>query len=174
MLFCMSFGLRFNGLRFKRFEVQLLWSSIDLMFKCFLLSIHLSFNWFEIQVVTWDSSDVRFRWFQSSNFRFSCFEIQLVGGSFALRFNWLAGHSIQCEIQRIWHSRAEALISFKNMKLRGSKTKFFCETSFKNKALIYLSLFVTVQQKRHANASVNEFLLERWRQGTTPERQHVC
>ena len=118
-----SSGLKFNCFEFHRFEVQvffvvssfelpLIWDSTALVVNWLgrqriWLSIGSSFKWFGCQSIwdssvqgIWDSSsDLRFKWCEIqmvSNWtvRFSCFEIQWVGESFALRVNWLASHSI--------------------------------------------------------------------------------
>ena len=80
-LFCISFGLKFNG-----FEIQLYWFEIQLLwaFKFHWLSIDVSC--FESQVI-WDSIVL---WFD-------CFESQLIWDSSALRSKWFPA-------QRLWGS----------------------------------------------------------------------
>ena len=101
-------------------------------------------KWFEIQVIWWTSNDLRFKWF----------EIQVVWLSIVLKFKW-------CGCQMTWDVKNEALKlkheafmrdflqkwSFETqkrsfsarlpskLKLWSSKTKLFCETSFKIEAL---------------------------------------
>ena len=134
-----------NDLRFKWFGCQTVWDSSDLVVKWFeiqmiWLSIGLKFNRFGCQVI-WDSSDLVVKWF----------EIQVIWLLIGLRFKWFGCHLI-------WDVKNEAL-KLKNeaflrdflqkwnfetqkrsfsarlpakMKLGSSKTKFLCETSFKN------------------------------------------
>ena len=91
------------------------------------------FNWFESQLMS-DSNELRVKWFGchliwNSN-DFGC---QLIWDSIDLVVNWF-------EIQMIWLSID---VCFKwfwlsvdlNFKWCGSKTKLFCETSFKIEAL---------------------------------------
>ena len=115
---------------FKWFGCQLAWDSSDLVV-----------NWFGIQVV-WMSNDLRFKWFgcqpmcDSSDLVVNWFEIQVIWLSMDLRFGR----------QMIWDVKNEAFNieaqkrSFcarlpSKMKLRSSKTKLLCETSFRNEAL---------------------------------------
>ena len=120
------------------FELQVMWLSIDLRFKwfgCQLIwgSSDLVVNRFEIQM-SWLSIDLRFKWF-------GC---QMIWGSSDLVVNW-------CVIQMILSNEAflrdflqkrsfeDQKRSFSarlpsKLKLWSSKTKQFCETSFKNEA----------------------------------------
>ena len=147
-------------LRFKWF-----WLSIDSEFKWFGCRMIWDSGgfvviWFEIQVV-WDSSDMVVNWFEiqviwlAIDLRFKRFGCQLIWHSSDLVVNW-------CEIQMIWMSNGlrcqkwsfeapkqnfSARLPSKlksrsfsarlpsKMKLRISKTKFLCETSFKNAML---------------------------------------
>ena len=121
------------------FELQVTWLSIDLRFKwfgCQLIwdSSDLVVNRFEIQM-SWLSIDLRFKWF-------GC---QMIWGSSDLVVNW-------CVIQMILSNKAflrdflqkrsfeDQKRSFSarlpsKLKLWSSKTKQFCETSFKIEAL---------------------------------------
>ena len=120
------------------FELQVMWLSIDLRFKwfgCQLIwdSSDLVVNRFEIQM-SWLSTDVRFKWF-------GC---QMIWGSSDLVVNW-------CVIQKSLSNEAflrdflqkrsfeDQKRSFSarlpsKLKLWSSKTKHFCETSFKIEA----------------------------------------
>ena len=121
------------------FELQVIWLSIDLRFKwsgCQLIwdSSDLVVNRFEIQM-SWLSIDLRFKWLGR----------QMIWGSSDLVVNW-------CVIQMILSNEAFARDFLQNwsfeaqkrsfsarlpskLKLWSSKTKLFCETSFKNEAL---------------------------------------
>ena len=136
--------------RFKWSEIQVIWLWIDLRFNwfgcqsmcasndfgCLLIrtSSEVVVNWFEIQM-SWLSIDLRFKWF-------GC---QMNWGSSGLVVNW-------CVIQIILSNEAFLRDFLQNwsfedqkpsicarlpskMKLRTSKTKHFCETSFKNDML---------------------------------------
>ena len=123
-----------NELRVKWFGCHLIWDSIDLVV-----------NWFEIQMI-WLSIDVCFKWFWLSvDLNFKWCGCQLISGSSDSVVN-------RCVIQMILPN--EAFLrdflqnwSFENqkrsisarlpskMKLWSSKTKLFCETSFKIEAL---------------------------------------
>ena len=121
------------------FELQVIWLSIDLRFKwfgCQLIwdSNDVVVNRFEIQM-SWLSIDLRLKWL-------GC---QMIWGSSDLVVNW-------CVIQMILSNEAFARDFLQNWsfetqkrsfsarlpsktKLWRSKTKLFCETSFKNEAL---------------------------------------
>ena len=128
-------------------EIQLIWESTDLKFNWFEFqlisdSIDLKVNFFETQLL-WDSTDLRFNWF----------EIQLISTSIDLRFIWFENQLIWNLISdSSWKLENEAFLrdflqkqSFEALKqsfsarfpsktkLRSSKTKLFCQTSFKNK-----------------------------------------
>ena len=106
------------------FAIPVIWLSIDLRFK-----------WFGCQLL-WDSrvsNDLRFKWFGIQMILAAdWFENQLIWLSNDLRFKWFG-------CQWVWDS-SESEMSFSarlpsKMKLLSSKTKLFCETSFKNDAL---------------------------------------
>ena len=121
------------------FELQVMWLSIDLRFK-----------WFGCQLI-WDSSDLvvnrlenQMSWL-SIDLRFKWFGCKMVWGSSDLVVSW-------CVIQMILSNEAflrdflqkrrfeDQKRSFSTrlpskLKLWSSKTKHFCETSFKNEAL---------------------------------------
>ena len=111
-------------------EIQVVWLSIDLRFKWFGCqsiwdSNELVVNWI------WDSSDLDVKWcviqmsWLSIDLRFKWFGCQMIWGSSDLVANW-------CVIQMILSN--EAFLPSKT-KLWSSKTKLFCETSFKNATL---------------------------------------
>ena len=147
-----------NDLVFSWFGIPVIWLSLDLKLMCFgcqlvghqavWLSIGSSFKWFDCQSLIWDSSvqviwdsssDLRLKWCEiqmvsNANFRFSCFEIQLVWDS----IGWQV-------IQFQSHSRSEALKLQNEASLRdflqkwsfeAQKRNFVCETSFKNEACL--------------------------------------
>ena len=121
------------------FELQVMWLSIDLRskwFGCQLIwdSNDLVVNRFGIQM-SWLSIDLRFKWF-------GC---QMIWGSSELVVNWcviqmiLSNEAFLRDSLQNWSFEAQKR-SFSarlpsNMKLWRSKTKLFCETSFKNDAL---------------------------------------
>ena len=139
----------------------MIWLSIDVCFKWFWLSADLNFkwcgfqliwdssdsvvNWSEIQVI-WLTIDLRFKWVMIVNwFEIKLFGCQMIWGSSDLVANW-------CVIQMILSNEAflrDVLLkrSFEaqkrsfcarllsKMKLWSSRTKHFCETSFKIEAL---------------------------------------
>ena len=146
------------------FEIQMIWLSPDVCFKWFWLSVDLNFkwcgcqliwdpsdsvvNWSEIQMI-WLSIDLRFKWvgwcWLSIDLRFKWFGCQMIWGSNDLVVTW-------CVIQMILSNEAFLRDSLQNwsfeaqkrsfcarlpskMKLWSSKTKDFCEISFKNEAL---------------------------------------
>ena len=116
-------------------EIQVIWLSIDLRFKwvgCQLIwdSSDLDVKWFEVQVI-WLSTDVWFKWFcQTKLFCETSFKneaLKIKNEAFLRDFlqNW------SFEAQR--RSFCARLPS--KLKLWRSKTKLFCETSFKIEAL---------------------------------------
>ena len=110
--------------RVKWFGCHLIWNSSD--FGCQLIwdSIDLVVNWFEIQMI-WLSIDVRFKWFWLSvDLNFKWCGSQLIWNSSDSVVNW-------SEIQIIWLSID---LRFKWVVV-DSKTKHFCETSFKMETL---------------------------------------
>ena len=144
------------------FEIQLIWLSIDsndLVVNRCVLQMILVVCWFELQVM-WLSIDLRFKWFgcqliwDSSDLVVNRFEIQMSWLSIDLRFKWFGCQMIWgssdlvvnwCVIQMILSNEAflrnflqkrsfSARLPSK-LKLWSSKTKQFCETSFKNEAL---------------------------------------
>ena len=133
------------------FELQLMWLSIDLNFKwfgCQLIwdSRDLVVDWFEIQM-SWLSIDLRFKWF----------EIQMIWLSTDVWFKWFCQTKHFCEtsfknealklkneasmrdfLQKWSFETQKRSFSAKlpsKLKLWSSKTKLFCETSFKIEAL---------------------------------------
>ena len=135
------------------FEIQLIWLSINLRFKWFgcqsirdsrvgfqLIwdSSDLVVNWFEIQVIRL-SIDLRFKWFgyqsiwDSNELVVNWFEIQVVWMPNDLWFKWFGCH-LMCDLNDFVKRSFSARLPSKS-KLWSSKTKLFCETSFKNAAL---------------------------------------
>ena len=135
------------------FEIQLIWLSINLRFKWLVVNRfeiqELVLNWFEIQVI-WLSIDVRFDWFccsvdfgfqwvgcqliwDSNELVVNGFEIQMIWLSNDLRFKWV-GCQLMCDSNYFVKRSFSARLPSKT-KLWRSKTKHFCETSFKNEAL---------------------------------------
>ena len=116
-------------------EIQMIWLSIDLRFKwvgCQLVwdSSDLDVKWFEVQVI-WLSTDVWFKWFcQTKLFCETSFKneaLKLKNEAFVRDF-----------FQKWSFEDKKRSISARlpsKMKLWSSKTKLFCETSFKNEAL---------------------------------------
>ena len=124
------------------FEIQMLWLSIDECFKWFWLSVDSNFKcggcqliwdssglvvkWFEVQV-SWLSTDVWFKWFcQTKLFCETSFKnvaLQLKNEAFLPDFfqNWSFATQ-----KRSFSARLPS-----KLKLWRSKTKHFCETSFK-------------------------------------------
>ena len=135
------------------FEIQMIWLSTDVCFKWFRLSVDLNFkwcacqliwdssdlvvNWSEIQVI-WMSNDLRFKWYLVVNW---CV-IQMILSNEAFLRDVLQNWSVEAknetflrdflqkwsfEIQK-WSISARLP---SKMKLWSSKTKVFCESSFK-------------------------------------------
>ena len=143
-------------------EGQLIWLSIDVCFKWFWLSGDLNFkwggfqlirdwgdsvvNWPESQII-WFSIDLGFKWVgcqlmcDSNVLVVTWCEIQVIWNSNVLKkFKWVGCQlmwdssdlEFKCfEIQVSWLSTD----GWSKLKLRRSKTKLFCETSFKIEAL---------------------------------------
>ena len=117
------------------FEIQLIWLSTDLRFKwvgCQLIwdSNDLDVKWFEVQVI-WLSADEWFKWF--------CQTKLFCETSFKLEALKLKNEAFLRDVLQNWSFEAQKR-SFcarlpSKMKLWRSKTKQFCETSFKNEAL---------------------------------------
>ena len=109
------------------FGCLLTWTSSDLVV-----------NWFEIQVIRL-LTDLRFKWFgcqpiwDSNELVVNWFEIQVTWMSNDLRFKWF-GCQLMCDsndfVKRSFSARLPS-----QLKLWSSKTKLFCETSFKNETL---------------------------------------
>ena len=136
------------------FEIQLIWLSIDLRFNwfgcqsmcasndfgCLLIwtSSDVVVNWFEIQLIRL-SIDLRFKWFgcqsiwDSNELVVNWFEIQVIWMSNDLRFKWF-GCQLMCDSNDFVKRSFSARLPSKT-KLWSSKTKHFCETSFKIEAL---------------------------------------
>ena len=125
-------------LRFKWFGCQLIWDSNDLVVNRFeiqmsWLSIDLRFKWFGCQMI-WGSSDLVVNRFEiqmswlSIDLRFKWFGCQMIWGSSDLVVNWRV-------IQMIFVKRSSSARLPSKTKLWSSKTKLFCETSFKIEAL---------------------------------------
>ena len=116
-------------------EIQMIWLSIDLRFKwvgCQLIwdSSGLDVKWFEVQVI-WLSTDVWFKWFrQTKHFCQTSFKnksVTLKNEAFLRDF--LQKWSFEDQ-KRSFSARLPS-----KLKLWRSKTKLFCETSFKIEAL---------------------------------------
>ena len=121
------------------FELQMMWLSIDLKFKwfgCQLIwdSSDLVVNRFEIQM-SWLSIDLRFKWFGckmvwgSSDLVVNWCVIQMILSNEAFLQDFLQKRSFEAQ-KRSFFTRLPS-----KLKLWSSKTKLFCETSFKNEAL---------------------------------------
>ena len=121
------------------FELPVMWLSIDLRFKwfgCQLIwdSSDLVVNRFEIQM-SWLSIDLRFKWF-------GC---QMIWGSSDLVVNWCVIQTILWNeaflrgfLQKACFEAEKRSFSARlpsKLKLWSSKTKQFCQTSFKIEAL---------------------------------------
>ena len=133
-------------LRFKWFGCQSMCASND--FGCLLIwtSSDVVVTWFEIQVIRL-SIDVCFKWFWLSvvlNFKWcGC---QLIWGSSDLVVNWcvmqmiLSNEAFVRDFLQNWSFETQkrsfsARLASKLKNLGNSKTKHFCETSFKNESL---------------------------------------
>ena len=102
----LSIDLRSSDLVVNRFEIQMSWLSIDLRFK-----------WFGRQMI-WSSSDLVVNW---------CV-IQMILSNEAFPRDFLQKRSFEDQ-KRSFSARLPS-----KLKLWSSKTKLFCETSFKNEA----------------------------------------
>ena len=116
-------------------EIQVIWLSTDLRFKwvgCQLIldSSDLDVKWFEVQVI-WLSTDAWFKWFcQTKLLRETSFKIE------ALKLKneaFLRDLRQKRSLEDQKWSFSARLPS--KLKLWSSKTKLFCETSFKNEGL---------------------------------------
>ena len=138
------------------FEIQMIWLSIDVCFKWFWLSVDLNFKWCGCQLI-WDSSDSVAHWSEiqviwlSIDFELvvNWFEIQLIWMSNDLRFKWF-GCQLMCDsngfVKRSFSARLPPKRRFEaqkrnfcarlpsKLKLWNSKTKHFCDTSFKKRS----------------------------------------
>ena len=142
------------------FEIQVIRLSIDLRFKWFggqsiWDSNELVVNWFEIQVI-WMSNDLRFKWFgcqlmcDSNDFVKRSFSARLPSKStlwgwktklfcetsFKIEALQLKNEAILPDFLQNWNfehqKRSFSARLPSKLKLWSSKTKLFCETSFKN------------------------------------------
>ena len=110
MLFCVwNRSLEERSLEFSCFQAQGSWNWVD-----------LRLNWFKLPLI-WGSIDLRFKWFQ----------IQLILDSTESKFNGfetpvVCRQWLEIQIYTIFSSFPS------NMIFQCSKTKLFCETSFKN------------------------------------------
>ena len=124
-----------------QFEIQMIWLSIDSRFKSWF-SIDLRFKWFGCQSMCdsidfvcqliSDSSECQLIW-DSNELVVNWFEIQMIWLSNDLRFKWV-GCQLMCDSNYFVKRSFSARLPSK-LKLWSSKTKHFCETSFKNETL---------------------------------------
>ena len=142
--FRLSIDLRFNW-----FGCHLIWDSNLVVNRCVLQMI-LVVCWFELQVI-WLSIDLRFKWFgcqliwDSNDLVVNRFEIQMSWLSTDLRFKWvgcqmiLSNEAFLRDFLQNWsfedQKRSFSARLPSKLKLWSSKTKIFCETSFKIEAL---------------------------------------
>ena len=160
----LSSDLRFKwfwlsiDLRFKWFGCQSMWDSNDFGCLLFWTSSDVVVSWFEIQMI-WMSNGLRFKWFGC---QLMCDSNDFVKRSFSARFPsklklWSSKTKLFCETSlkiealklkneaflrdflQNWSFEAQKQ-SFSarlpsKMQLWSSKTKLFCETSFKIEAL---------------------------------------
>ena len=117
-------------------ELQMMWLSIDLRFKWFGIAIDLRFKWFGCQLI-WDSSDlvvnrveIQVIWLSTKQFCDTSFKNEAL----KLRNEAFLRDFLQKWIFEAQNRSFSARLPSK-LKLWSSKTKLFCETSFKNKAL---------------------------------------
>ena len=143
----LSIDLRFNWFGCQSmcasndFGCQSMCASND--FGCLLTwtSSDLVVNWFEIQVIRL-LIDLRFKWFgcqpiwDSNELVVNWFEIQVTWMSNDLRFKWF-GCQLMCDSNDSFEAQKRSFSARppSKMKLWRSKTKLFCETSFKIEAL---------------------------------------
>ena len=148
----------------------MIWLSSDLRFKWLWLSIDSGFKWFGCQMI-WDSNDLVVN---------RCV-IQMILVVSWLRFKWVGCQLIWDLIdlvvrrfgcQLVWDS-IKSVISFSarlpsKMKLWSSKTKLFCETSFKIEILKLQKRFFSARfpSKFKLGSSKNEAFvrdfLQKW------------
>ena len=142
--FWLSIDLRFNW-----FGCQLIWDSSDSALQLIWDSSGLVVNWSEIQVI-WLSIDLRFKWVGCQwNLRFKWFGCQMMRDSnelvvnwFEIQVNWMSndlrfkwfGCQLMCDSNDFVKRNFSARLPSKT-KLWSSKTKHFCETSFKIEAV---------------------------------------
>ena len=145
------------------FEIQVIRLSIDLRFKWFSCqsiwdSNELVVNWFEIQVI-WMSNDLRFKWFgcqlmcDSNDFVKRSFSARLPSKTKLWRSKTKLFYETSFKIEALKLKNEAFLRDFlqkwsfedqkrsfsarlpSKLKLWSSKTKLFCETSFKKEAV---------------------------------------
>ena len=128
------------------FEIQLVWLSIDVCFKWFWLSVDLNFKWCGCQLI-WDSSDSVVNWSEiqviwlSTDVWFKSFcQTKLFCGTSFKTYAWkLKNEAFAQDSLQKWNLEDQKRSFFarlpSKMKLWSSKTKLFCETSFKFEAL---------------------------------------
>ena len=149
-------------LRFKWFGCQSMCASNDFGSLLIWTSSDVVVNWLEIQVI-WLSTDLRFKWvgcqliWDSSDLDVKWFEVQMIWLSTDVWFKWYCQTKLFCEISfknEALNLKNEAFVrnflqkrSFESQKrnfcarlpsktkLSRSKSKHFCETSFKNDKL---------------------------------------
>ena len=135
---------------FNWFESQLMSDSNEVRVKWFWLSVDLKFNWFGCQLI-WDSIDLVVNRFEiqmsrlSIDLRFEWFGCQMIWGSSDLVVSrWviqmiLSNEAFLRDFLQTWSFEAQkrsiSATLPSRMKHWNSKTKHFCETSFKIQAL---------------------------------------
>ena len=143
-------------LRLRRFGCQLVWDPNHLVVNTFELQMILVVCWFELQVMwlsidlrfkcvgcqlTWDSNDLDVKWFESTDvwFKWFCQTKLFCGTSFKNEALKIKNQAFLRDFLQKWSFEDQKpSISARlpsKMKLWSSKTKLFCETSFKNVAL---------------------------------------
>ena len=174
--FRLSIDLRFNW-----FGCHLIWDSNLVVNRCVLQMI-LVVCWFELQVI-WLSIDLRFKWFgcqliwDSNDLVVNRFEIQMSWLSTDLRFKWvgcqmiLSNEAFLRDFLQNWsfedQKRSFSARLPSKLKLWSSKTKLFCETSFKIEALklkneAFLRDFFKIEALKLKNeAFLRDFLQKR-------------
>ena len=114
-------------LRFKFFGCQSIWDSNELVVNWCVIPMVLVVSWCEIQVI-WLSTDVWFKcfWlFCKTSFKIEALKLK----NEAFLRDFLQNWSFEAQ-KRSFSARLPS-----KLKLWSSKTKHFCETSFKNEAL---------------------------------------
>ena len=160
-------------------QIQVKWDSSDLVVNWFEIQMISVVNWFEIQLI-WLSIDLRFKWFgcqpmcdsidfvcqlisDSSELVVNWSEIQMSWLSIDLRFKWDFLQNWSCEAQK--RSFSARLPS--KLKLWSSKTKHFCETSFKIEAVklkneAFLRDFLQNEALKLKNEAFLRDFLQKW------------